>query len=213
MMKRFAFLIAVLMAAILPATSHAEWVDKEIFWQMSSRGTPFDGTGIYVRDTSFTVIQGVAAALDTTGEFSLNYASCPFRGGTGVSGATSALAPSGSDTCNVAYLMFSADSSAAPTTPTLTSATILIDGAPPGKSTNTTLAGNWQRADSIVVNSVGTNGTYPLAAGSTAFAVPIRTIGPYGHVQRFSIFRARISAATGILSGSVRVWLRYWRQS
>ena len=70
-MKRFAVLLSLfLVAAFVPSAGHAEWVTKEIKWHKSSVGSPFDATGIFVRDTTYNVL--AAGQVDTLADFSLD---------------------------------------------------------------------------------------------------------------------------------------------
>lgn len=215
------FVAALFLTALLavPHDSHAGWVTKEIGWQISSVGSPTSPTGIFVRDTLYTVVQGVASELDTTNAFSLKDARPIPRGvvniaalGTG-SGATPALGGSGNDTTIVAWIVIQADSSAAGTA-TLSAITCLIDGKAVPQSKNTTSLGlGWVKADSALVNTAASPHHTPIIVGNESVAIPIRTYSPYGSVLRWAQFRARFTAVTGILSGSVRAFVHYWSDS
>lgn len=202
-MKRFAFLSLLL---LIPLNAQAgQWVTKEIKWNISNVGAPFNATGIYVRDTTHQVLSG--DTRDTTGWFSLDDADIPPRGATGPGalGSLNVTNGSGSDTTTIAYLVFQSDSTAAPTA-TLSSLTILIDGRVGGFGNTATLARGWVKADSALVNGAAA-GT--LIVGDESVGVPIRSISPYGNIRRFGQLRARQTAATGILT-SVRAFVRYW---
>lgn len=210
-MKRFAVLFTLLAMLLAPA-AHAEWVTVQGHWKISSQGSPTSGTAIYVRDTLYNVI--AAGQTDTIGSFSLDEAGLPPRGMAPPAGLTvGVIQASGdfkSDTTTVAWLLFTPDSSAAPTTPTLSALTVLFDGRPAGLGRRSTgdLGSGWVKADSALVNGAA-GGT--LIVGNESVAVPIRTISPYGSVLRWGNLRARITSATGVLSGGIRVFLRYWK--
>jgi hypothetical protein len=78
----------------------------------------------------------------------------------------------------------------------------------PQSRTRTNLGYGWVKQDTIVVNGASTT---PLIVGNEAVAIPIRTISSYGNVMRWDTLRMYFTAATGILSGSVRCWVRYWK--
>jgi hypothetical protein len=71
------------------------------------------------------------------------------------------------------------------------------------------LSSGWVKQDSALVNGAA-GGT--LIIGSESIGVPIRTITPYGNVFRWGELRARVTAVTGILSGGVRAFFRYWTE-
>ncbi len=204
-MKRFTLaLLGLLVLAAGPA--HARWVTKEVKWQLSNQGAPFNASAIYVRDTLYQVLSG--DTRDTTAGFTIDEAMPPPRGAVapGTIGTANSTSGSLSDTTVIAWLLFQVDSTAAPTA-TLSSLTILIDGRVGGFGSTATLARGWVKADSALVNGAA-GGSLILADES--IGVPIRTISPYGNVQRWGELRARQTAATGILS-AVRVFLRYWK--
>jgi hypothetical protein len=207
-LKRFAVLLALLVS-LLPAVVHARWVTDEIKWQISSVGRPNDATAVYIRDTTVTSI----GPVDTTMGFSLDEATVPPRGViapgiTGLAGANivSGLAPN--DTTSVGWIIITSDSSAAPTTPALTSITCMIDGRVGAYGLKQNLGSGWVKADSSLANGAVGGG---MILGDQTVAFPIRTISPYGNIFRFSELRARITGvggATGI--AAARVFLRYW---
>lgn len=194
---------ALLALACIASTASAGWLMREVRWQNTYVGG-ITGTGIVVRDTAYTVLNG-AAALDTTNSFTMDDADIPPRGSVSP-GVTSAGTSSVSDTTVLGFLVFTADTSAVPTA-TLSSLTVLIDGRVGGFGPNSTVARGWVKADSALVNGAA-GGT--LTVGDESVAVPIRTISPYGNVRRWPQLRARTTLATGILS-SCRVFVRYWK--
>jgi hypothetical protein len=200
-----------LVPALVP-TADARWVQKEIRWTTSYQGGCATCTNIVVRDTAYTVLNG-AGVLDTTAAFSLDDADIPPRGSvapgiTEVGGIGTAAFAINSDTTVAGYIVFTADSTAAPTA-TLSSLTVLIDGRVGGfgPSPAVALSRGWVKADSAVVN--GAAGA-TLTVGDESVSIPIRTISPYGNVRRWSELRARTTTATGIL-GACRVFIRYWK--
>lgn len=197
---------ALLCLAVIPAVSQAGWVTKEINWQVSSQGSPYNAGAIYVRDTMYTAI----GPVDTTGDFSLDDAAPPPRGFGAPAGVlasgSSAAAVAFNDTTTIAWITIQSDSSAAPTSG-LTSATMFLDGRVGAFGPAITLARGWVKADSALVNGAA-GGT--LITGNESFAFPIRSISPYGQVLRWSNLRARISAAGTALSAA-RVFVRYWK--
>jgi len=196
---------------MLPVLAQAEWVQKEIRWTVS--GVTGDGSSIYVRDTTRVVLGGGTTTLDTTGWFSIASAMPLPRGIVapglnGISGNQSGgVAAYQSDTTVIGYLVFQADSTAAPTA-SLTSISLLIDGRVGGLGPNTTLARGWVKSDSIVISSA--SGLNMTGATDESIAIPIRTIGVYGSIFKWNQLRARTIAATGILSAA-RAYIRYWR--
>lgn len=200
--------LLALATLFLPLTAHAgHWVTDPHTWRISYQGGCATCTNIIVRDTLANLI--AAGRVDTVSDFSLNRARPIPRGAVapGTLGSINTTNGSGSDTTVVGYIVFQCDSASAPTTPTLSSMTVLIDGRMGGFGSNTTLARGWVKADSALINGAA-GGT--LIAGDETIAVPIRTISPYGNVMRWQDLRARITAATGVMSGAVRVFIRYW---
>jgi hypothetical protein len=95
-------------------------------------------------------------------------------------------------------------------TPTLSSIAVAFDGRVGGYGPVITQARGWVKADSALVNSAGAApNNPPLIVGSESIAFPIRTISPYGNIQRWSQLRMRTTAGTGIM-GACRVFIRYW---
>ena len=68
--------LAVASLLTIPLAAHAEWVQKEVRWRISSQGAPWDQSAIYVRDTLRTSI----GPVDTTASFSINEAQPVPRG-------------------------------------------------------------------------------------------------------------------------------------
>lgn len=202
-MKKLPYLAALALTALLAFPVHAEWVQKEVQWQLSQQGGPSGTTAIWVRDTAQAILSG--DTRDTTGWFSIDEAVPPPRGSQSVGAQVTAP---GNDTTTVAWLVFATDTAVVGTA-TLTSMTWIIDGRPTRpNATEVTLSRGWVKADSVLVNGASAEG---LILGNESVAVPIRTISPYGNVQRWAYLRGRQTAATGILSGGVRVYIRYWR--
>jgi hypothetical protein len=106
----------------------------------------------------------------------------------------------------VAWIIIQADSSVA-TTATATNVTMLIDGRVGGLGAAATLGEGWVKADSSFINGAA-GGT--MATGHDSYGIPIKTISPYGNVQRWPELRARITTATGSIPAG-RVFLRYFR--
>ena len=200
MTRRFRKVSAVLMLCTFaaPMVAQAEWVQREIGWKLS--GVTGDGASIYVRDTNKVVLGGGSTTVDTTGWFSLRAAQPLPRG---------ALAPgiqangySQNDSTIAGYLVFQADSSAAPTA-SLTTMTLIIEGRAAGLGPTTTLARGW------------VNGTAGNAIMETIVA-PLRTIttitgqNTINNMNAYDDLRARVLTATGILSAA-RAYVRYWR--
>ncbi len=204
-MKRFVFAFLTLFAILsLVPTAEAAWVQKEIFWRKSS----VRGTSIWVRDTTHTVLAGEVA--DTTGEFSIKEADIWFNH----PGAATTV-----DTVYFAYIVLQADSSVRGTE-SITSVTVEVDGRAIGAGPTIALD-NWQQVDSTVVTFVDSD---PL---NRVLAIPLRAISGLGglgsngpenalnyfyRIMAFETLRVRFSAATGILSGGVRAYLRYFDQ-
>jgi hypothetical protein len=205
--KRIAsLLLAVLSIGMFAQAVHAGgWQTKEIKWQLSNVGTPTNATGIYVRDTLFNVL--ATGQTDTTATFSLDDADPIPRGVVAPGVINGSLAgATQSDTTVIAYLVMQPDTNAAVTS-TLTGVTAIFDGRAVGTGAVTTLARGWVKADSAFVN--GAAGA-TLITGDESVALPIRTISPYGNIRRWQNLRARITCTAGLLSGSVRVYFRYY---
>jgi hypothetical protein len=201
----FSFALAASVTA-----SAGQWVQKEIYWHLSSRGSPLDGTAIFQRDTLYGVFNSEAVD-DTTGAFSLDDAD-PIPWGAvapgiaQVSGIPTAMYAYKSDTTVAAFLVFQPDSSGPPTA-TVSAMTWIVEGRAVGTGSVVTNARGWVKADSALVNGAA-GGTLNVGMESVSF--PIRTITPYGNIRRWGQLRARASAITGILSGRVRAFVRYW---
>lgn len=210
--KRIAsLLLAVLSFGIIaPNVSQAGgWVTKEVKWQLSNVGAPYNPTGIYVRDTTYNVL--ATGQTDTTATFSLDDADIIERGVVApgipeVNGIPTAMYAYQSDTTVVGYLVIQPDTSAAVTS-TLTGVTAIFDGRAVGTGAVTTLARGWVKADSCFIN--GAAGA-TMATGDESIALPIRSISPYGNIRRWQNLRARITCTAGLMSGSCRIFLRYY---
>lgn len=203
-MKRFVFPLLAVLALFTPLAAHAEWVTKEVRWRISSQGSPFDPSAIYIRDTLRTSI----GPVDTTASFTLNEATVPLRG-VSLYGLAQPLSTAAQDTCVVAWLVVQSDSTAAPTAPALTSITALIDGRLGGFGPVLTLGAGWVKADSALANGAAGGGMI-LADQTVAF--PIRAVSPYGNIFRFGELRARITGVGGAVGiAAARVFLRYHR--
>ncbi len=198
-----------LLAAIfcLPDAASAKWVQEEIKWQISSVGTPTDPTGIYVRDTLYNVL--AAGQTDTTNEFSLNKATAMPRGVTGPGTGVNLIGATGSDTTVIGWIIACPDSNVAGTS-TLSSLTMFVDGKAGGFGATTALSMGWVKQDSALVSSAGANGLTLHIVGNETVTIPIRTVSPYGFTQRYDQLRARLVTNTGLISGRIRVFIRYW---
>lgn len=189
-----------------PAAQAGQWIQVPIKWRVSYQGG-LSGTQIVVHDTSFVALSGAANTLDTLADISLKYAFPQLRGNTS---SVSAATPggSGSDTLAIAYICLMPDSTAAGTA-TLTGIQMAIDGRVASNSVagNLGAAAGWTFVDSL---SFGT--AAGVASGNTSIVLPIRSIGIGGSNQRFEFLRVRFAAVTGLLTGRVRAYLRYWQQ-
>lgn len=215
-MKRFILMFATLLtvAFSLSAPRYAdsgEWRTKEIKWMISSVGSPFSGTAIYVRDTTYNVL--AVGQADTMGWFTLDDADVPPRGhvapGISQQGAVTASPYSAqNDTTVIGYIVLQPDTSAAVTS-TATSITVMIDGRGVGTGSVATLARGWVKADSVLL--AGGAAGAGVITGDESWAFPIRTISPYGNIRRWGQLRARVSAVVGgVFSGQIRAYLRYY---
>jgi len=203
--SRLVFL--TLFALMVPLQAFAgKWVQKEIGWKLSQQGPGGTGTGIWVRDTTFLVLAGEVA--DTLGDFSLSDADIWFNH----PGAATTV-----DTAYVAYVVLQGDS-AVRGTETLASLTMEIDGRAGGFGTRVDL-GSWQQVDSTVVTFVDSNPlnrvlTLPIRAisglGGLGSNGPENALNYFYRLTAFETLRVRFSTATGLLSGSVRAFIRYW---
>lgn len=207
-MKRAVLAVLAVLGMVIPLTAHAEWVTKEIQWRQSGIGPLGTSTSIWVRDTIKT-----AVGVDTTSSFTLDDATVPLRGSGGIGGGLSATGGlNSSDTCVVAWIIIQTDSSVA-TTATATNLTAIIDGRVgglgglPSSGTPATLGEGWVKADSAFIN--GAAGGH-FETGNDSYGFPIKTISPYGNVQRWPELRARITVATGSIPAA-RVFLRYYK--
>lgn len=207
--KLRSFFALCLMAALcIPVFSQAEWVQKEIQWKLS--GVTGDGASIFVRDTIKAMLGGGTTTLDTTGVFTLKQAQ-PLQRGAQSQGIVngSLVGATANDTTIIGYLIFQADSTAAPTA-SLTTMTIIVEGRAGGFGPITTMARGWVKADSIVVNGTAGN------ASMETIVAPLRTIAAVtgqntiNNLAAFEQLRARLISATGVLS-SARAFVRYWR--
>jgi hypothetical protein len=209
-MKRFAailMLFSIVSYVALPLTAEAgQWRQNEIKWHRTSVGSPTNATGIYVRDTTYTVV--AASVLDTTGTFSATPAGVWPGNGVGTASA---------DTSIVGFLVIQSDTTAAISS-AVTSVTYEIDGRQGGFGVATDNAEGWTQVDSSVVNCVA-----DAAFGGT-IALPIRAIADnflttgtlgattgnrYFRIMAYNDLRCRITATTGVM-GAARVWWRWW---
>jgi hypothetical protein len=222
--KRILLFLFALFSFALMASAPAEageWHQKEIFWRKTSVGSPTDPTAIYSRDTTFAPYPiKTSLTADTTGSFSISEAALwsPYNG------TASAI-----DTAWVAFLVITVDSSAATVGSTVSAITTEIDGRAGGFSggvvNGVVNPGNWTQVDSTVTSFVA-NGTTSSMYNQT-LTIPIRAIrGALGqgsvtseaignHFYRLMAFeqlRVRITAATGVLSGNLRAFIRYRRE-
>lgn len=201
--SRLCLLTLFALVSFAPVADAGKWVQKEIFWRKSSY---YNANTIWVRDTSKTVLAGEVA--DTTGDFSLSDAEIWFNH----PGAATTV-----DTAYVAYVVLQADSSVRGTE-SISSVTVEIDGRAAGFGPTIDLT-NYQQVDSTVVTFVDSD---PL---NRVLAIPIRAVSGLGgagsngpensqnffyRIMAFETLRVRFSTATGILSGGVRAYIRYW---
>lgn len=197
----------MLLVLTLPLVAQAEWVQKEIGYQLS--GVTADGSAIYVRDTLKAMLGGGTTTLDTLGDFTLTEAQPLPRGSLGPGVSNTINNSSVNDTTIIGYLVFQADSSGTPTT-SLSTMTLIVEGRAGGLGTTTTLARGWVKCDSIVVNGSAGN------VSMETIVAPLRTIATItgqntlNNVAAFAQLRVRVLTATGVLS-SARAFLRYWR--
>lgn len=202
------FAFVTLLALAIPIVVRAEWVQKEIGYQLSS--VRDDNGSIWVRDTLKAMLGGGTTTLDTLGDFSLKWAQPLPRGAQApgiVNGSVNGAAMN--DTTIIGYLVFQADSSAAPTA-TLSTMTLIVEGRVGGLGPATSLARGWVKCDSIVVNGSAGN------AALETIVAPLRTIATItgqntlNNLAAYDNLRVRVLSATGVLS-SARAFVRYWR--
>jgi hypothetical protein len=203
--------LLTLFALSIPLVAHAEWVTKELGWRKSSIGPTGSSTGIWVRDTLHAPYPiATSGTADTTADFSINDAMRWSKSPTGTTGI---------DTAWVAYILIQQDSTGAGA-PTVSSLTVEIDGRVGGFGPVVNLA-RYTQLDSTVTTFVNSAGVYNYVLN-----VPVRALfglggtggnGPENHLNLFyrmmayPTLRARISAATGVMSGSLRAFIRYWK--
>lgn len=208
MNRRKLFAVLCLLSLCLPMVASAEWVQKEIKWNIS--GVTGTGDGIYVRDTSKVILGGGTTTLDTTGTFTLKFA-VPPRGAPPIAGTVNGTTAgaTNADSCAIAYLVFQADSTAAPTA-TLSTMTLIVDGRSGGFGPTVTMGRGWVKCDSIVVNAAAGNAALETIIAPIANISRITGQNTNISVQAFEQLRARVLSATGVLS-SARAFVRYWR--
>lgn len=189
----------------VPAANSGQWAQVPLKWQISYQGGS-GGTSIVVHDTSFADISGAAATLDSV-VFSPKYAFPQLRGAT-LSASAATGGGSGSDTTAFAYICIMPDSNAAGTA-SLTGIQLALDGrvASNRVSGSVGASAGWSFADSMSFGAA-----HGVVSGNTSIVLPIRTIGLTGNNQKWEFIRVRFAAVTGILTGSVKVYLRYWQQ-
>lgn len=215
-MKRFAVAFLAVLSLIVPLTAHAgQWVQKEIFWSKGG-GVPASGA-VSVHDTAYAPLPfKTSGGVDTTGKFSLKDADIWTKMPTGTTGIDTTLA---------AFLIIQQDSAGAVLS-TVSSLTVEIDGRAggfKGPATNDLASLFWTQVDSTVVTYVANGAT--SSTYNAVLVVPIRTIWNVGgtgsngpenqlnwqyRLMAYEDLRARITSQTGVLSGSLRAFIRYW---
>lgn len=210
-MKRFVVPFLAVLSLLIPLTSHAEWVTKEVKWRISGIGPTGTSTTVWARDTIYQAVN-----VDTSAVFSLDDATVPprgvaFSGGGTISASGTAFHPNAQDSTTIAWLLIQSDSSVA-TTATATNVTVLVDGRvgaygpnPQGLATGN--AEGWVKADSVFINGAA-GGT--MTTGDDSYGIPIHSVSPYGNVLRWPDLRARVTTATGSIPAA-RIFLRYYR--
>ena len=219
-MKRF--LVSLLTVATLLAPLPADagrWVQKEIFW---AKGGATQWGTVSVHDTTYAPNPFKTSLVpDTTGKFTLKHADVWRDGHAGP--ATSV------DTVIVAYLLVQRDSTQSVSGPptTVSSVTYEIDGRAGGYkfAPTDTLPTMWTQVDSTVATFVAGPGT---GLHNNVLSMPIRAINGAGstvgqaaadlynfvntgyRLMAFEDLRVRFTAVTGIMSGSLRAFVRYW---
>ena len=208
-MKRFATLFA-LFAVLVPLTAHAgHWVQQTVSWRISNQGGPNGATAIWVRDSLYAPVPlKVGGNPDTTAGFNLNNASVWRRH----DGAATTV-----DSVYFAYVVLQQDSTTS-TTNTLSSLSYEIDGRAGGIGSPADLA-NWVQIDSTSVSLI------PSSVYNRVVALPIRALSGLGglgsngpenalawgyRINAFDTLRMRITALTGVFTGGIRAFIRYW---
>lgn len=219
-MKRFVVPIITLFAFLFMSgsASAGHWVQKEIFWSKGG-GNPANGS-VSVHDTSFaTVPFKTSGGIDTTGKFTLKDAD--------VWRSAHAGAATTVDTVTIAYLVIQQDSTGA-TLPTVSSLTYKIDGRAGGfrgPATTDIAPTFWTQLDSTVCTFVANGAT--SSTYNTILTLPIRAVyglGGFGmgsngpetslnfnyRIMAFEDLRVRFTTQVGVISGSLRAFIRYW---
>lgn len=214
-MKRF---LAVMLSlfSILSLSSEAiagRWVQKEIYWSKAG-SNPASGA-VMPHDTAFAPSPfKTSGGIDTTGKFTLRDAD--------VWRTAHAAAVTTVDTVIAGFLLIAQDSTGA-VRPTVTAVTVEIDGRIGGLrySASDTLSVGWVQVDSLACTFVN---NFPY---NQVISIPIRTLNGLGGTQpggngpenflsmphrimAFEDLRARITSVTGIMSGNLRAFIRYW---
>lgn len=217
MKRAFAAFLAVLLLGAPLTASAGRWVQKEIFWSKGG-GQAISGA-VSVHDTAYaTYPLKTSLTPDTTGRFSLNNADV-WR--TGHAGAATTV-----DTVTVAFLIIAQDSTRSVAGPnnTITSITYETDGRAGGFRSGPTDSLNvaWAKVDSTVATFAPGD-----LASNGAMVLPIRAVNGLGgsapggngpenfymmpyRMMAYDNLRVRITACTGIFSGSLRAFIRYW---
>lgn len=218
MKRRFAVLLLAILS-LVPLTAHAgQWVQKEIFWSKGG-GIPSSGA-VAVHDTAYAPLPFKSSGgIDTTGKFTLKNADI-WR--TGHGGAATTV-----DTTTAAFLIIQQDSAGA-VLGTVSSVTVEIDGRAGGfngPATKDLASLFWTQVDSTVCTFVANGST--ASVYNAVLSIPIRAISGLGgfgmgsngpetslnfnyRIMAFEDLRVRLTSQTGVFSGSLRAFIRYW---
>lgn len=190
-MKRITASLLTLLALALPILAHADWIDTPLRFRVSGVGPNGGSTGIWVRDTISTRLNGATTSgpPDTTADFD------PM--GIGTVGNTTALLGTTADRHDsllVGWLLFSTDSTAGG----ISSIQVCFQGRTGGNENFSPVTlGNYQTIDSLSVTSA-------TGAQARVIQVPIT-----GSKLGWPIIRALITGGVGN-SPSMTCVYRHW---
>jgi hypothetical protein len=221
LVKRFLLLLFALfcLGSVARPAYAGHWVTDEIAWRITYQGG-FGGTNVFEHDTLYAPYPiKTSLTNDTSGVFHLNNAAMWRKH----DGAATTV-----DTSIVAYLMIQQDSTGA-TASAVSSLTAEFDGRMGGYRNGVTNGvvnpGGWTQFDSTAVTYVANGSTSSMY--NATLTIPIRAIDGLGgwkmgsvepqaginfgyRLFAFDELRVRLSAAAGVLSGSLRCFVRYY---
>jgi len=190
-MKRFSASLLILVALLIPLLAHAEWIDTPLKFRVSGVGPNGGSTGIWVRDTTSTRLNGATTSgpLDTLADFDPT--------GIGKVGNTTGLVGTTGDRHDsllVGWLVFQTDSTAGG----ISSIQVCFQGRAGGNENFSPVAlGNYQTIDSLSVTSA-------TGAQARLIQVPIT-----GTKLGYPIVRALITGGVGNSPTTTCVY-RHW---